>query len=60
MNDIFHENMAQITDVIGKAKSKGIELSPGDFMFHQFAWGLEGPFIDGMDPLEWLDAMTMD
>lgn len=40
---------------IAKAAKHDIELSPGDFMI------IDGDlYIDGMDPGEWIDAMTMD
>lgn len=40
---------------IETAAKKGITLEPADFV-----WIDGGPTIDGMDPAEWIDALTMD
>lgn len=46
---------ARITRVIERAARHDIQLSVQDFIVED---GL--PTIDGMDPGEWLDALTMD
>jgi hypothetical protein len=48
--------VARCKRVIRKAGRAGIELSLSDFRLIDG----EGPYIDGMDPDEWLDAMTSD
>lgn len=39
-------------EIIRKAAMYGITLGPDDFA--------EDGTVDGMEPLEWLDAMTLD
>jgi hypothetical protein len=46
-----------LTQFIVHAASKGEELTREDFVFDNET----GEYtIDGMDPFDWLDAMTMD
>lgn len=49
------ENKREIRRHIARAKRYDIELSAEDFTL------FEGDvFLDGMNPAEWIDAMTMD
>ncbi|MFC4949045.1 hypothetical protein [Pseudonocardia sp. GCM10023141] len=40
---------------IARAARHDIELTPSDFRLIDGGW-----YLDGMDPAEWIDAMTMD
>ena len=53
MDDIVTH--ADIVAFIEKASAKGIGIHPHDFVKYDDTWTL-----DGMHPMEWLDAMTMD
>ncbi|MFF8464890.1 hypothetical protein ACF071_29605 [Streptomyces albidoflavus] len=51
--ELDEERAEEIEPHLERAKSAGVELSPGDFN-----WDEDRPTIDGMEPADWLDHMT--
>jgi hypothetical protein len=46
-----------MNEFIEMAARRGITLTPDDFVWEE---GMGGWTLDGMEPSEWLDAMTED
>ncbi|NGN68434.1 hypothetical protein G5C51_31625 [Streptomyces sp. A7024] len=53
--EVEEEQTEAEENILSRAKTAGITLDPG-----HIEWTEEGPTLDGMNPDEWLDAMTSE